>query len=130
MNAPVKVQIIRTPSGEALAVLPLADYEALLAAADIDDDALDVAIFDARMLEIASDDTPQLPAEVSRDILRGASRLAALRHWRGLTQKELAQRVGITQSYLSDIERRRRVGAADTIDRFAAVLDVPRNWLN
>jgi DNA-binding XRE family transcriptional regulator len=130
MNAPVKVQIIHTPSGDALAVLPLADYEALLAAAEMDEEILDSAIFDARMQEIEAGSVPHLPAEVSMDLLRGVSRLAALRRWRGLSQKELAARAGIAQGFLSDIERRRRVGAAETIDRLAAALDVTRAWLD
>ncbi len=129
MNASVKVQIIHTPSGDALAVLPLAEYEALLAAADIDDEALDIAIFDARMRDIETGNVPHLPADVSMDLLRGASRLSALRRWRGLSQKELAARAGIAQGFLSDIERRRRTGAAETIDRLASALDVPRAWL-
>jgi hypothetical protein len=42
-------QIIRTPSGEELVVLPRAEYEALLERADHEgEDADDVAIYDAR----------------------------------------------------------------------------------
>ncbi len=129
MNESVKIQIIQTPSGDRLAVLPLADYEALLAAAEADDDALDIAIFDASMRDIESGVTSLLPAEVSMSILRGASRLSALRRWRGLSQKELARRAGIAQGFLSDLERRRRAGASETIDRLAAALDVSRSWL-
>ncbi len=46
MSAP---QIIRSPSGEELVVLPRAEYEALLVSADHEaNDADDVAIYDAR----------------------------------------------------------------------------------
>lgn len=46
MSAP---QIIRTPNGEELVVLPRAEYEALLDRADHQaDDADDIAIYDAR----------------------------------------------------------------------------------
>lgn len=49
------VQIIRTPSGEELVVLPRADYEALLAAAaEGDEDADDVALYDARKAELTT----------------------------------------------------------------------------
>jgi len=49
------VQIIRTPSGEELVVLPRADYDALLAAAcDADEDADDLALYDARKSELTT----------------------------------------------------------------------------
>jgi hypothetical protein len=42
-------QIIRTPNGEELVVLPRAEYEALIERADHEaEDAQDVAIYDAR----------------------------------------------------------------------------------
>ena len=70
MSAP---QIIRTPSGEELVVLPRAEYEALLARADREaEDADDVAIYDARKAELAAGGGV-LPAEVSAAILRGES---------------------------------------------------------
>jgi hypothetical protein len=48
-------QIIRTPSGEELVVLPRAEYEALLERADREvEDADDVAIYDARKAELGA----------------------------------------------------------------------------
>ena len=82
MSAP---QIIRTPSGEELVVLPRAEYEALLERADREaEDADDVAIYDARKAELAAGGAV-LPPEVSAAILRGESRLKAIRTWRGVT---------------------------------------------
>lgn len=52
MNGP---QIIRTPNGEELVVLPRADYEALVERAErADEDADDVAIYDARKAGLAA----------------------------------------------------------------------------
>ena len=42
-----------------------------------------------------------LPEAVSSAILKGDSLLEALRHWRGLTQVDLAASAGLTQSCLS-----------------------------
>ena len=68
MSAP---QIIRTPGGEELVVLPRAEYEALLERADHEaEDADDVAIYDARKAELAAGGVV-LPPEVSAAILRG-----------------------------------------------------------
>jgi len=125
MNAP---QIIKTPAGEELVVLPKADYEALVHAADeAMEDAADVAIYDARKADPFAAAT--LPVDVSIAILRGESRLKAVRRWRGLTQSELADRAGLTQGFLSDLESHRRTASADTAAKLASVLDVAVSWI-
>lgn len=68
-------QIIRSPSGEEMVVLPRAEYEALVERADRGaEDADDVAIYDARKAELDAGGGV-LPPEVSAAILRGDSRL-------------------------------------------------------
>jgi len=123
-------QIIRTPSGEELVVLPRAEYEALLERADHDaENADDVAIYDARKAELAAAGGV-LPPEVSTAILRGDSRLKAIRKWRDETQLRLESKTGIGQGYLSDLESGRRMGTAETIAKLAEALDVPVEWLS
>jgi ribosome-binding protein aMBF1 (putative translation factor) len=128
-----KVQIIRTPAGEELVVLPRADYEALLseagAAAEMDDDADDIAIFDQRMAELNKDPSAQLPADVSAALVRGATLVRALRDWRGIRQQDLAAKAGLGQGYLSDIERGRTQGSPEAREALACALDVPKEWL-
>lgn len=127
MSAP---QIIRTPSGEELVVLPRAEYEALLERADHEaEDADDVAIYDARKAELAAGGVV-LPPEVSAAILRGESRLKAIRNWRGETQLHLNFITGIGQGYLSDLESGRRTGTPETIAKLAQALSVPVEWLS
>lgn len=128
MTAP---QIIRTPNGEDLVVLPRADYEALLSRADRDEaeeDADDIALYDARKAELAGGGVV-LPADVSAAILRGDTRLKAIRTWRAETQQQLHAKTGIGQGYLSDLENRRRAGTPETIAKLARALDVPVEWL-
>lgn len=122
------VQIIRAPNGEEMIVMPRADYEALLAGQYDPEDDADIAMFDARMAELAGGTISPLPAEVSASILAGDTRLKAIRKWRGLPQALLAERAGIGQGYLSEIESGRKAGAADKIDAIAKVLDVPADW--
>jgi len=122
MNAP---QIIRTPGGEELVVLPLADYEALLDRADHD---ADIAIYEARKAELTAGGVV-LPPEVSAAILRGDSRLKAIRHWRDETQVHLSFKTNISQGYLSDLESGRRTGTPETVAKLAQALDVPVEWL-
>ncbi len=62
-------------------------------------------------------------------ILRGDSRVRALRKWRGLTQNNVAEKSGLTQGFLSDLEARRRIASVDTIGKLASALDVPSSWL-
>jgi hypothetical protein len=122
-------QIIRTPDGEELVVLPRADYEALVERADHEaEDAEDVAIYDARKAELAAGGEI-LPPEVSA-VLRGDSRLKAIRNWRGETQLRLTVKTGIAQGYLSDLENGRRRGTSDTITKLAQALNVPAEWLS
>ena len=127
MSAP---QIIRTPSGEELVVLPRAEYEALLERAAHDaENADDVAIYDARKAEMAAGGGV-LPREVSAAILRGDSRLKAIRNWRGETQTHLEFKTGVGQGYLSDLENGRRSGTRETMAKLAQALDVPMEWLS
>jgi len=127
MNAP---QIIRTPSGEELVVLTRAEYEALLVTSGLDDeDAEDMALYDARKAELAGENAI-LPAPISAAILRGESRLKAIRNWRDITQLQLNFKTGISQGYLSDLESGRRMGTSETIEKLARALDVPITWLS
>jgi hypothetical protein len=123
-------QIIRTPSGEELVVLPRAEYEALLERAGRDtEDAEDLALYDERKAELAAGGVV-LPPEVSAAILRGDSRLKAVRNWRGETQLHLSASTGLGQGYLSDLESRRRTGTPETLAKLAEALNVPVEWLS
>jgi len=125
MNAP---QIIKTPTGEELVVIPKADYEALLhAAEEALEDAADVAIYDERKADLKTE--KPLPADVTMEILRGSSRLKALRNWRRLTQAELATTIGVSQGFLSDLESNRRTPSARTRAMLAKALDIPGQWI-
>jgi Helix-turn-helix len=124
-------QIIRTPNGEERVVLPRSEYEALVARADDDaEDAEDAAIYDARKAEFAAGGGSALPPDVSAAILRGDSRLKAIRKWRDETQMHSEFKTGIGQGYLSDLESGRRAGTPETIAKLAQALDVPLEWLS
>ncbi|TIN46866.1 MAG: helix-turn-helix transcriptional regulator [Mesorhizobium sp.] len=69
------------------------------------------------------------PADVTMEILRGSSRLKALRNWRRLTQAELATTIGVSQGFLSDLESNRRKPSAQTRALLAKALDIPGQWI-
>lgn len=94
-----------------------------------DEDEADIAIYDARKAELAAGKTDLLPAEVSAAILRGDTRLKAIRKWRKLSQGEIAAQAGITQGYLSDLESGRRAGTTETLQKLAEILGVSGEWL-
>jgi ribosome-binding protein aMBF1 (putative translation factor) len=125
----MKPQIIQHPSGESLVVLTLKEYEELRARAEEAEDWEDLAIFHERMRDLEAGRDEIMPEEVSRYLLKGDSLVKSIRKWRGMTQAEVAEKAGIGQGYLSEIESREKKGTEDTLKRIAAALDVPEKWL-
>ncbi|MDP3315315.1 MAG: helix-turn-helix domain-containing protein [Devosia sp.] len=128
MNKPL--QTFTTPSGDELVVLTRADYEQLVelaAQSDDDEDAELIGIADARMA--SAEERASLPAEVSRLLLGGMSVLKALRQWRDVGQVKLADDIGSSQGFISDLESGRRAMTPEVRSRLAAALDVPESWL-
>jgi DNA-binding XRE family transcriptional regulator len=124
------VQIVKTPSGDEMVVIPKAEYDELLRlATEAAEDAADVAAYDAAMAEIAADPDSRLPVEISGFLLKGDRLLTAIRKWRGLTQVEVSTAAGIAQGYLSDLEAGRRHGSLETLRSLAKAMDVPESWL-
>jgi hypothetical protein len=95
----------------------------------VDEDADDVGIYDARKADLAAGGVV-LPPGVSAAVLRGDSRLKAVRKWRDKTQQYLEFKTGIGQGYLSDLESGRRTGTSETIAKLAHALNVPMEWLS
>jgi DNA-binding XRE family transcriptional regulator len=116
-------QIIRTPAGEELVVLPRSEYDAMIAALEeAAEDAADAAIGVERLADIAAGAaTKMTPAESAGAL----GYLRSARRARGMTQQQLAEICGITQGALSDIESGRRNGSPAVMLKLAAALDVP-----
>lgn len=47
----------------------------------------------------------------------------------GLTQEKLAENLGMSTSYIGDIEARERFPSAETIDKIAEILNIPVSTL-
>lgn len=116
-------QIIKTPSGDELVVLPRAEYDALVRAAeDAAEDAADIAMYDRRKADAVG--AAALPAPVSDAILAGDSVIKAWRKYRKMSQSDLAAATGLAQGFISDLESGRRSVTPATAEKLAQALDV------
>ncbi len=111
------IQTIKTPNGETLVVLPLAEFEALHEAADAAQHAEALAA-------LARGDEEKLTAEEALALATAATPLAFWRKKRGLTQAKLAEAAEISQSYLAELEGAKRKGDPTLIKRLAMVLRI------
>ena len=116
MNA----QIITSNGKPAFAVLPIAEYQRLLALAEV---RLDLEEANRVSARIAAGEEETLPAEFVAELVNGKTH--ALRLWRrhrGLTLEALAKTCGVTRSALSQIESRRTKASAALLKRLAQAL--------
>ncbi|MFQ5717536.1 MAG: helix-turn-helix domain-containing protein [Nitrospinales bacterium] len=57
-------------------------------------------------------------------IWAGENKIKAWREFRGLTQKELAEKSGTAQPYIAQLEKGERNGTAKTLKKIAGALDI------
>lgn len=114
-------QIIDTPGGERMVVLPLGEYEQLRTAAE---DLMDIQAYDKAGRRLAAGEDEMVPAEFAERILDGESKVRVWREYRGLGVKDLAERAGISGAYLSQIESGAREGSVSTMKALAAALSL------
>jgi DNA-binding Xre family transcriptional regulator len=114
-------QIITSPSGERLVVLPEAEYRALVAARE---DAADLASAHEVIGRLDAGATEVVPLAMVDRMLAGESPIRVWREHRGMRAKALAAAAGISATYLSEIETGKRDGTISTIKRIAEALDV------
>ena len=111
------LQKIVTPAGETLVVMPLADYEALI-------DAADIAAADRIMAEVRAGRSELVPAAIVNRLLDGENRVRVWRDHRALSAADLAARAEISPGYLSELESGKKTGTVDTLRKLAKALNV------
>lgn len=116
MNKPVRT---KTPGGEEIVILPAADYERLL---ELAEDASDLAFAEKALAQYRSGKGEALDSDEVRELLAAPTPLSFWRKRRGLTQAALAEQVGVSQPYLAQIERGKRVGDIQLYRRLAGAL--------
>lgn len=117
----MNTQIITTPGGDRLVVLPEADYEALVAAAE---DAADIATVRRFKERLASGEEELVPAAIVDRLVAGENAIRVWREHRGLSASSLAEKAGIAQAFLSQIETGKRDGTVTTLKKIADALSV------
>jgi len=122
----MKAQIIEKDGRPEFAVIPYEDYRHFLELLEDEADARVVAEFHEAY---TAGREFLVPDEIVRRELAGESSIKLWREHRGLTQQELATRVGISKPYLSQIETGKRQGTVETLSAIARSLDVPLDVL-
>ncbi len=87
-------------------------------------DAADQAQITEAAARIASGELAITPYEVVKRVAEGMRPIRAWREYRELTQTQLAERAGLTQGAVADIERARRSPGAKSLRRIAEALQV------
>ena len=115
------IQLIERDGKPEWAVLPYEEYLVLLEQAEMLEDIRD---YDAAKAALEKGEDELIPAEIVYAILDGESPIKVWREYRGLTQQQLADKVGISKPYLSQIETGKRTGTTDILSVIAKALDV------
>jgi len=107
--------------------LPRAEYEALLERVDEAEDILSLDRLEARLAAADPEEAlaDYLPLELVKRLSAGEHPIRVWRAHRGLTREALAIAAGVSPSYLTEIETRRKPGSLDAIIKLAAALNVP-----
>ena len=113
------VQIIEKDGQPEYAILPFEDYRRMI---DLLDDTSDCAAIDRALREDEVGDT--IPSEIVNAILDGATPLKAWRQYRELTLEMLADQIGVSKEYLSQIEDGQKPGTVDIFRRLSTILNV------
>ena len=107
-----------TREGQEFVLVPRNEYAKL-----IEDVEMLADIKDYREAKLSQEET--LPGEViDRIILNDENPARVYREYRGLTQQQLADKVGIQRAYLTEIETGRKSGSIKTLKAIAQALGV------
>jgi ribosome-binding protein aMBF1 (putative translation factor) len=124
MNKP---DTITTPSGDLLAITPLADCESLVA---LPEQSSDERAYDEAKRRIASGEDELVPSEFANRILNGENPVRVWREYHGMSAKDLTAKTGLSVAYISQIETGDCGGSFETMKKIAQALSVPLDDLS
>ena len=115
------LQIIEQNGKPEWAVLPYEEYLQLLEQAEMLQDIRDYDNVKAALEKGAEE---LIPSQIVYAILDGDNPIRVWRKYRGITQHELAERVGISVPYLSQLENGKRKGSLEVLAAITKMLRV------
>ncbi len=116
----MNVQIVEI-GGKQAAVLPVDEYRCLLEKAE---QLEDISAYDKAKAALMSAEDERIPAELVKSLLDGENAIKVWRRHRGLSQRQLADTVGISQAYLAQIETGKREGGIAVYRAMAEALAI------
>ena len=117
----MSVQIIANNGVPEYAVVPIADYRALIEKAELLDD---VAAFDKAEAALAAGEDELVPSDIAASLLANVNAVKVWREYRGMSQVVLAEAAGLSQAYIAQIETGKREGRIAAYKAIASVLGV------
>ena len=117
----MSMQIIERDGKPEWAVLPYEEYLQLVEQAEMLQDIRD---YDEAKAALGKGDEELIPSQVVYAILDGENPIRVWREYRELSQQVLAEKVGISIPYLSQLERGKRTGSLEVLTAIAKALRV------
>lgn len=117
----MSMQIIERNGKPEWAVLPYEEYLQLVEQAEMLQDIHD---YDSVKAALEKGEEELLPSQVVYAFLEGDHPIRVWREYRGLSQRELAEKTGISVPYLSQLEKGKRKGSLDVLAAIAHALNV------
>jgi DNA-binding XRE family transcriptional regulator len=115
------VQVIKQGDKPEWAVVPYDTYLQLVEKAEMLQDIQD---YDNAKAALERGEDELIPAEVVDAILDGANPIKVLREYRNMSQQKLADQVGISVPYLSQLETNKRKGSLEVLAAIAKELNI------
>lgn len=117
----MSTQVIKRNGKPEWAVVPYEDYLQLIEQAEMLQDIRD---YDTVTEALKQGSEELIPSDVVYAILDGGNPIRVWREYRGISQQELAEGVGISVPYLSQLETGKRKGSLDVLAAVANVLHI------
>jgi DNA-binding XRE family transcriptional regulator len=120
------VQVIKQGDKPEWAVVPYDTYLQLVEKAEMLQDIQD---YDNAKAALERGEDELIPVEVVDAILDGANPIKVLREYRNMSQQKLADQVGISVPYLSQLETNKRKGSLEVLAAIAKELNISLDML-
>lgn len=117
----MSVHVISENGTPQYAVLPYSDYLLLVEQAEM---LADIQTYDEIKSSLAKGEEELIPASFVNSIVEGENPIKVWREYRHLTQQQVAERVGISVPYVSQLETSKRKASVMVLKKIASILTV------